>query len=155
MPVPDSAALNELIRSSEEAREAAAQAIARSVALQPFINEVHEQSLMRRMASRTQKAFVHLRGVVDGAEVAALVRTDASVVGTPSLLRRAGLLVAMGERFDLGHTGAGQLGTNHIEASVGKDPVATALTLIRACDWVSGLELMTQAARRLGDWAAA
>jgi hypothetical protein len=126
-----------------------------SVTLQPFVNEVNQRPLMHRMTSRSEKAFVSLEGVLDGMEVAAVVRTDASVVGTPSLLRRAGLLVAMGEGFSLGHTGDSQIGADQIEASVGNDPVATALTLIRACDWVSRLELMTQAARRLCDWAPA
>ncbi|MBO0692396.1 MAG: hypothetical protein J2P58_05830 [Acidimicrobiaceae bacterium] len=132
MPVLDSAALNELICASEDARAAAAEAIARSVALRPVVDEVQRRSLVARIASRPNQTYVRLQGMVEGLEVVAVVRTDGSVVGTPGLLRRAGLVVAMGERFD----------DDQIEARIGGDPVAAALTLIRACDWVFLLDLV-------------
>lgn len=125
--------LNELIRASEAARADAARVIATSEALRPVVSETQGRSLVRRMDSRRHRAFVRLRGVVEGVEVAAVVRNDGSVVGTPSLLGRGSLLVAMGEEFDAGQ----------IPAMVGVDPLATALTLLRACDRVVAMELVT------------
>lgn len=132
-------ALNDLVTASQSARSAAAEAIARSQALQVRVRDAQQVALAARLGSRRHRTYARVEGVVEELRVAALVRDDGGVVGDRSLLRRTALLVRMGEEFDSGR----------IPATVGDSALASTLTLIRACDRVLAVELVQPGPGRL------
>lgn len=123
--------LNELLAASEQTRDAAVAAIARSQILLEVTRSAHQRALAVRMASRRHRAYMRLVGVVDGEAVTAVVRDDGGVAADRPLLRRAELLVAMGEAFEAGR----------IPASLSGGALSSALTLIRSCDQITAVEL--------------
>lgn len=116
--------LDDLILASHRVRRRAASAIAQSAALVPETARLRSQSLASRVASRRGTHYALVDGVVEGRSVSAVVRRDGSVDGDPALVRRARLVVAMGDTFD----------GDRLSASLGADPLASILTLTRACD---------------------
>jgi hypothetical protein len=121
----------DLVEASRRARLAAAAAIARSRALLPQSEMSSRAALALRLASRSHLIYGRVEGTVDGQPVIGVIRSDARVSGHRRLLKRAELVVAIGETFDDGR----------LVASLDQDPLTSTLTLARACDWVSSIEL--------------
>jgi hypothetical protein len=121
--------------SSTELKAALRVAITRSSDLVVAATRTCEESRERCLQSRTHLSFVRLVGEIDGAMVAALVRTDCTISADPLLLQRARIVVALHETFDEGN----------VVASLSGRPLAAALTLIRACDRVRVVELRSRA----------
>lgn len=124
--------LEHLLAASARAREAARAAIARSRALAPAIASAQERTLQHLLASRPQSCFARIEGVVEEHRVRAVVRRDGTIVGDARLLARADLVVALGDEFADGR-----------RARLDReDPVATSLTLVRACDQVGAVQML-------------
>ncbi len=96
-------------------------------ALQITCNEAHA----RRLLSREHLRYARIEGELDGQGVTAVVRTDGSTAIESRLWARADLLVRLGENFDDGR----------LAASLSSSPLASTLTLMRACDRISALEI--------------
>lgn len=133
-PAPRSPELDELVKASARARDAALAAVARSRELSFRAHCLQQQVAAGRLRRRA-RVFARVSGLVDGAVVAAVVGTDGSVTGDAALLARAGLIVAVGDTFDDGR----------LPARLGGEPLATTLTLTRACDAVRQVELSVRA----------
>jgi hypothetical protein len=93
-----------------------------------------EKARCTRLASRGHQLFVRLEGEVNGQAVRAVVRTDSSISADARLLEQAQLVAALEDTFDDGHDG-------HIVASLHNGPLTSALTLTRACDRVTTMEM--------------
>lgn len=125
--------LEALLTASARARAHAAETIARSKRLEPAVARVQEVARSRRMASRPRSWFARVEGAVDGHLVTAVVRRDGTLSCDRLLLHRAQLVVALGDAFDEGR----------LEARLqGGDPLAVTLTLMRACDSVSAVQMV-------------
>jgi hypothetical protein len=90
-----------------------------------------EEARCTRLASRGHLLFVRLEGEVNGQAVRAVVRTDSSISADARLLEQAQLVAALEDTFDDGH----------IVASLQSGPLTSALTLTRACDRVTTMEM--------------
>jgi hypothetical protein len=90
-----------------------------------------EEARSTRLASRGHQMFVRLEGEVNGQAVRAVVRTDSSISADARLLEQAQLVAALEDTFDDGH----------IVASLQSGPLNSALTLTRACDRVTNMEM--------------
>jgi hypothetical protein len=113
-------------------RSQAAAAIARSSELVIEADSLQYTAVQLQLASRAHMRFASLCGVVEQTSVNAVVRTDGGMSGDRLLLRRADLVVALGDTFDDGRIAAGSPGS----------PIATTLTLLRACDRVTNVSLV-------------
>jgi hypothetical protein len=105
------------------------------------------RSLAATLARRT---VVEVTGSIDGMEVSA-TWTDGRLVGSPELIRRAEMLVAMGEALTTGDDHADlddEMSTapeaplqRRLTASLAGPPTVVALTLMRACTRVISVDL--------------
>lgn len=116
--------LDQLIDASRASRIRAEKVIARSLALCPRSEQLRTQSVARRLASRSRTTYAIVDGLVENGPVTAVVRQDGTVDGDRCLLDRARLIVALGDTFEGGR----------LTASLGSDPLASVLTVTRACD---------------------
>jgi hypothetical protein len=106
------------------------------------------RSLATTLARNT---LIEVSGTIDGADVAA-TWTDGRLVGSPELIRRAEMLVAVGERLTYGEAGdSDEADEVHTEApvpsftaSLAGPPLVVALTLMRACTRVTSVDLPVQ-----------
>jgi hypothetical protein len=112
-------------------RLAAGAAMQRSAELSVAAERTRRESHARRLASRAHLLYARLHGVVDNSDVCAVVRTDGSIAADEALIQRAHLVVALGETFADGL----------MAASLSRGPLNAALTLTRACDRVTSLEM--------------
>lgn len=118
--------LDELIGECEITRSSAQDAIARSVDLADRLAATHRRVTAARLSSRRRTHYARVEGLVDGVVVVAVVRRDGTVTADSRLLDRADLVVKLGDSFDAGR----------LPASRGGDPLASTLTVARACDRV-------------------
>jgi hypothetical protein len=105
------------------------------------------RSLAATLARRT---VVEVTGSIDGSEVSA-TWTDGRLVGSRELIRRAEMLVAMGEALTTGDdhaelddeasTAPDEPPQRRLTASLAGPPTVVALTLMRACTRVSSVDL--------------
>jgi hypothetical protein len=90
-----------------------------------------EEARLRRLRSRAHLLYIRLEGEVNGQEVTAVVRTDCSISADTPLFKQAQLVAALKDSFDEGR----------IIASLSDGPLSAALTLTRACDRVTAMEM--------------
>ena len=124
-------ALDDLLDASARARAAATAAIARSHTLVGAAQETCSVSRDRRFGSRAHLRYVVVLGEIEGKQVSAIVRARGQVTADAALLKRARLVVSIGETFDRGR----------LPASLDGDRLAAALTFVRACDRVLAVEI--------------
>jgi hypothetical protein len=101
-----------------------------------------DSAVLRRALSDAgaTRASVTVTGSIEGRDVSVSWHRSGRCVGDPELLRRAEMLVAMGERWDsteLGLDGP----PRSVEASLDGSSVAAALTLMRACTRIHSVTL--------------
>lgn len=119
--LPDGAQLKEMLSA----------AMTRSSSLIVAAKRNCKEAQGTRLASRGHLLFVRLEGEVNGQAVRAVVRTDSSISADAALLEQARLVAALEDTFDDGH----------IVASLDSGPLTSALTLTRACDRVTTMEM--------------
>lgn len=118
--------LDELIGECASARSSAEHAIARSADLLDRLADTQRRVAAARLASRRRTHYARIEGMVGNAPVTGVIRRDGTVSGEPRLLDRVDLVVKLGDSFDSGR----------LPASKGCDPLASTLTVARACDRV-------------------
>lgn len=123
--------LDWLVHVSRKTRLQAEAAIQTSRALMEACTSTCAASQGARLASRRHLVYARIDGKLDGRTVTAVVRRDGTMTVEPVLRSRADLLVGLGESFDNGR----------LPANLSGGPLAASLTLMRACDIISGLEL--------------
>jgi hypothetical protein len=97
---------------------------------------IRNRHTQRWQPVRTGMASFSLDGIVDGCSVHAEWR-EHRLVADPLLLERAELLVELQEEFLPGEPGA-------FTASLTGPPVVALVTLVRACDRVQAVEVMSE-----------
>jgi hypothetical protein len=101
------------------------------------------RSLAATLAKRTT---IEVSGTIDGVDVSA-TWIDGRLTGSPELIRRAEMLVAMGEHLTSAHVDhsddeeADAGATRRYTASLAGPPTIVALTLMRACTRVRSVDI--------------
>jgi hypothetical protein len=111
--------------------------MARSSELVTASKRRREEARFRVLRSRAHLVFARLEGEVNGRPVRAVVRSDTSISADAALLEQARVVTALADTFQDGH----------IVASLSRDPLTAALTLTRACDRVTAMEVATGSSR--------
>jgi hypothetical protein len=93
-------------------------------------------------ATMARQVVIEVTGTIDGLGVAA-TWTDGGVTGSPELIERAEMLVAMGERLTAGdRSDSAEIedAVPKYTASLAGPPMVVALTLMRACTRVTSVD---------------
>ncbi|HLW46006.1 MAG TPA: hypothetical protein VKR78_07295 [Acidimicrobiales bacterium] len=133
-----SSRLGALIEACREARAALGRASLRSTSLCERALAAQRRSVEARLASRSRARYALVEGIVDGRSTTAIVYCDGTVVGVPALVDRVGLVVSLGDTF----------GDEEMKASIGRDPLISTLTTVRAYDRVSSIDVFGPLAER-------
>jgi hypothetical protein len=126
--------------SHQDLEETLGAAMTRSSELIVAARRTCEEARLQRFHSRAHLLYVRLEGEVNGQAVTAVVRTDCSIAADRVLLKQAQLVAALKDSFDDGR----------IVASLSDGPLSAALTLTRACDRVTTMEMPLAYSRALG-----